>query len=129
MMKEKDELSFKEICSELDITDYDLDTNSPFVQIWNLDDFLKCNNLKNESDFDKFAEAAAAKNIMACATFNEAHSNKKILIIKVNKNHSPEGICCEVRNLADIEDWLNQEDCYVFDYDNNEWTTVREKLS
>lgn len=87
MMKEKDELSFKEICSELDITDYDLDTNSPFVQIWNLDDFLKCNNLKNESDFDKFAEAAAAKNIMACATFNEAHSNKKILIIKVNKDH------------------------------------------
>ena len=42
-----------------------------------------------------------------------------------NRNHSPEGICCEVRNLADIEDWLNQEDCYVFDYDANEWVTVR----
>lgn len=44
-----------------------------------------------------------------------------------NRNHSPEGVACEVRNLADIEDWLNQEDCYVFDYDANEWVTVKEK--
>lgn len=44
-----------------------------------------------------------------------------------NRNHSPEGIACEVRNLADIEDWLNHEDCYVFDYDNSEWVTVKEK--
>ena len=42
-----------------------------------------------------------------------------------NRNHSPEGVACEVRNLADIEDWLNQEDCYVYDYDNSEWVTVR----
>ena len=42
-----------------------------------------------------------------------------------NRNHSPEGVACEVRNLADIEDWLNHEDCYVFDYDANEWVTVR----
>ena len=87
MLKEKEEASFKEICSELGITDYDLDTNSPFVQIWNLEDFLKRNNLKSESDFDKFAEDAAAKNIMACATFDEAHTNKRMLIIKVNKDH------------------------------------------
>jgi hypothetical protein len=54
----------------------------------------------------------------------------KVSSVRVsNRNHSPEGVACEVRNLADIEDWLNQEDCYVFDYDNNEWTTVREKLS
>ena len=46
-----------------------------------------------------------------------------------NRNHSPEGVACEVRNLADIEDWLSYEDCYVFDYDNNEWVTVSEKLS
>jgi len=58
------------------------------------------------------------------------NEDSKVSSVRVsNRNHSPEGICCEVRNLADIEDWLNQEDCYVFDYDNNEWTTVREKLS
>ena len=52
--------------------------------------------------------------------------DSKVSSVKVsNRNHSPEGICCEVRNLADIEDWLNQEDCYVFDYDANEWVTVR----
>ena len=56
--------------------------------------------------------------------------DSKVSSVRVsNRNHSPEGVACEVRNLADIEDWLNQEDCYVFDYDNNEWTTVREKLS
>ena len=87
MMKEKDELSFKEICSELGITDYDLDTNSPFVQVWELDNFLNSLNLKSESDFDKFAEDAAAKNIMACATFDEAHTGKKMLILKVNQEH------------------------------------------
>lgn len=87
MLKEKKEASFKEICSELGITDYDLDTNSPFVQVWNLEDFLKSLNLKNESDFDKFAEAAAAKHIMACATFDDALTNKRMLIIKLNKEH------------------------------------------
>ena len=87
MMIEKEELSFKEICSELGITDYDLDTNSPLVQIWYLEEFLQYLKLKSESDFDKFAEDAAAKNIMACATFNEAHTGKKILVIKVNENH------------------------------------------
>lgn len=87
MMKVKDGLSFKEICSALGITDYDLDTNSPFVQICELEDLLKSLNLKSESDFDKFAEFAAAKNIMACATFNHAITNKKMLIIKVNKEH------------------------------------------
>ena len=52
--------------------------------------------------------------------------DSKVSSVKVsNRNHSPEGVCCEVRNLADIEDWLNQEDCYVFDYDANEWVTVR----
>ena len=44
-----------------------------------------------------------------------------------NRNHSPEGVACEVRNLADIEDWLNRDDCYVFDNDANEWITVRSK--
>lgn len=44
-----------------------------------------------------------------------------------NRNHSPEGVACEVRNLADIEDWLNQDDCYVFDNGANEWITVRSK--
>lgn len=87
MMKKKKEASFKEICSALGITDYDLDTNSPFVQIWKLEDFLKRNNLKSESDFDKFAEDAAAKKIMACATFNHAITNKRMLIIKLNKEH------------------------------------------
>lgn len=85
MMIEKDELSFKEICSELDITDYDLDTKSPFVQVWELDDFLKSLNLKSESDFYKFAEDAAAKKIMTCAVFNHGITNKRMLIIKVNK--------------------------------------------
>lgn len=87
MMIEKDELSFKEICSELGITDYDLDTHSPFVQVWDLDDFLKSLNLKSESDFYKFAEHAAAKKIMTCATFNHGITNKRMLIIKVNKEH------------------------------------------
>ena len=86
MMKVKDGLSFKEICSALDITDYDLDTNSPFVQICKLEDLLKHLN-KSESDFDKFAKFAAVNNIMACATFNHAITNKKMLIIKVNKEH------------------------------------------
>lgn len=87
MLKEIEEASFKEICSELGITDYDLDTNSPFVQIWKLEDFQKSLNLKSESDFDKFAEYAVAKNIMACATFDDAITNKRILIIKLNKEH------------------------------------------
>lgn len=87
MLKEKKEASFKEICSELGITDYDLDTNSPFVQVWKLEDFLKRNNLKSESDFDKFAEDAVAKKIMACATFDDAITNKRMLIIKLNKEH------------------------------------------
>lgn len=87
MLKEIEEASFKEICSELGITDYDLDTNSPFVQVWNLEDFLKSLNLKSESDFHKFAEHAAAKHIMACATFDDAITNKRILIIKLNKEH------------------------------------------
>ena len=87
MQKEIEEASFKEICSELGITDYDLDTNSPFVQIWKLEDFLKSLNLESESDFDKFAEYAVAKNIMSCATFDDAITNKRILIIKLNKEH------------------------------------------
>ena len=54
------------------------------------------------------------------------NEDSKVSSVKVsNRNHSPEGVACEVRNLADIEDWLNQEDCYVFDYDANEWVTVR----
>lgn len=58
------------------------------------------------------------------------NEDSKVSSVKVsNRNHSPEGICCEVRNLADIEDWLNQEDCYVFDYDKSEWVTVRSSKS
>ena len=54
------------------------------------------------------------------------NEDSKVSSVKVsNRNHSPEGVACEVRNLADIEDWLNQEDCYIFDYDANEWVTVR----
>ncbi len=54
------------------------------------------------------------------------NDDSQVSSVKVsNRNHSPEGICCEVRNLADIEDWLNHDDCYVFDYDANEWVTVR----
>ena len=54
------------------------------------------------------------------------NDDSEVSSVKVsNRNHSPEGVACEVRNLADIEDWLNQEDCYVFDYDANEWVTVR----
>lgn len=87
MLKEIEEASFKEICSQLGITGYDLDTNSPFVQIWKLEDFLKSLNLKSESDFDKFAEYAVAKNIMSCATFDDEITNKRMLIIKVNKEH------------------------------------------
>ena len=85
MLKEIEEASFKEICSELGITDDDLDTNSPFVQIWKLEDFLKSLNLKSESDFDKFAEYAVAKNIMSCATFDDAITNKRILMSAVQK--------------------------------------------
>lgn len=58
------------------------------------------------------------------------NEDSKVSSVRVsNRNHSPEGVACDVRNLADIEDWLSYEDCYVFDYDNNEWVTVREKLS
>lgn len=54
------------------------------------------------------------------------NEDSKVSSVRVsNRNHSPEGVACEVRNLADIEDWLNQEDCYVYDYDNSEWVTVR----
>ena len=54
------------------------------------------------------------------------NDDSEVSSVKVsNRNHSPEGVACEVRNLADIEDWLNQEDCYVYDYDNSEWVTVR----
>ena len=54
------------------------------------------------------------------------NDDSQVSSVKVsNQNHSPEGVACEVRNLADIEDWLNHEDCYVFDYDANEWITVR----
>lgn len=53
------------------------------------------------------------------------NDDSQVSSVKVsNRNHSPEGIACEVRNLADIEDWLNQEDCYIFDYDANEWITA-----
>ena len=53
------------------------------------------------------------------------NDDSEVSSVKVSyRNHSPEGVACEVRNLADIEDWLNQEDCYVFDYDANEWVTA-----
>ena len=53
------------------------------------------------------------------------NDDSEVSSVKVsNRNHSPEGVACEIRNLADIEDWLNQEDCYVFDYDANEWVTA-----
>ena len=56
------------------------------------------------------------------------NDDSEVSSVKVsNRNHSPEGVACEVRNLADIEDWLNQEDCYIYDYDANEWVTVRSK--
>ena len=51
--------------------------------------------------------------------------DSKVSSVRVsNHNHSPEGICCEVRNLSDIEDWWNADSSYVFDYDNNEWVTA-----
>lgn len=46
-----------------------------------------------------------------------------------NRNHSPEGVCCEVRNLADIEDWWDDDSSYTFDNDAYKWVTVREKLA
>ena len=58
------------------------------------------------------------------------NNDSEMASVKVsNRNHSPEGVACEVRDLADIEDWLSYEDYYVFDYDNSEWVTVREKLA
>lgn len=42
-----------------------------------------------------------------------------------NRNHSPEGVCCEVRNLADIEDWWDEDSSYTFDNDAYKWVTVR----
>ena len=53
------------------------------------------------------------------------NDDSEVSSVKVsNRNHSPEGVACEVRNLADIEDWLNRDDCYVFDNDANEWVTA-----
>lgn len=46
-----------------------------------------------------------------------------------NRNHSPEGVACEVRNLADIEDWWDEDSSYTFDNDAYKWVTVREKLA
>ena len=42
-----------------------------------------------------------------------------------NRNHSPEGVACEVRNLADIEDWWDEDSSYTFDNDAYKWVTVR----
>lgn len=46
-----------------------------------------------------------------------------------NRNHSPEGVACEVRDLADIEDWWDEDSSYTFDNDAYKWVTVREKLA
>ena len=42
-----------------------------------------------------------------------------------NRNHAPEGVACEVRNLADIEDWWDDDSSYTFDNDAYKWVTVR----
>lgn len=52
--------------------------------------------------------------------------DSKVSSVKVsNRNHSPEGVCCEVRNLADIEDWWDEDSSYTFDNDAYKWVTVR----
>ena len=54
------------------------------------------------------------------------NDNSQVFSVKVsNRNHSPEGICCEVRNLADIEDWWDEDSSYTFDNDAYKWVTVR----
>ena len=52
----------------------------------------------------------------------EENGEFKISSVEVNTNqHQPEGVACEIRNLANIEDWFEDIWCYVYDYQNAEW--------
>ena len=54
----------------------------------------------------------------------EENGEFKISSVEVNTNqHQPEGVACEIRNLASIEDWFEDLWCYVYDYQKAEWVS------